>query len=119
MPPPDVTLLSKEFDNIKLFYNLDSNPLFGTGSYTFYFARSGSEPEDCIDWRKENIRVTALGYDGEWGECLHLQVPGGAQIRIHYPDVERVGIERVKECRFGVKELEDWKGSVRPPPYEA
>jgi len=55
---------------------------------------------DCMDWRKENIKITALGFNATWGKCSRPRVPGGAHIRIHYPDPDNLasGVQRVQDC---------------------
>jgi len=107
-------LFIKEFDNIKLFYHPD-----GGATFSFYIARPGSGPRDCIDWKKENIKVTALGFNGKWGECFWLRVPGGAHIRVHYPDPDS-GVERIQDCVFpNAAPQTIWPGIVFNPPHLA
>lgn len=105
-----------EFDSIKIFYHLDAQCLYRTGSFTFYIARLGLGPRDCIDWRKENTKITAMGPNREWSECLLLKVPGGAQIRIHYCDQN--GVKRSKDCLFPIVLQPLWPGLSFIPPSD-
>jgi len=57
---------------------------------------------DRIDWRKENIKITALGFNGTSGECFWPRVPAGTHICIHYPDPDNpaCGVQPVQDYVF-------------------
>jgi len=87
-----------------VFFHQDTfNNLFPQGTYFFYIGRPGCQPNECFDWKKENIAVTAFGSNEEWGECRVLIAPGGAQVRVNY---EFDGSTRTKELVFPKREEE-------------
>lgn len=104
LPPRDLPLLSKEFDNIKIFYHADIQPISANGSFTFYIARPGFSSGQCIDWRAEGIRITTLAYSGKWVECILPRLPGNTVFRVQYPDPEQPGRVRTQDCRLPVGE---------------
>ena len=49
--------------------------------WNFFIGRPGTSASQCIDWRKEKIKVEVCCPNGKWGGTTGLLVPAGTRVR--------------------------------------
>jgi len=76
-----------EFDNIKIFYHptYPDSCRHVSPTWNFYIARPGAGPQDCIDWKEADIKITGLLPNGEWVDFMGLTCQPRTVVCIDYP----------------------------------